>query len=396
MSPSDCKYIAYVGCYTTPRQADPFLSIGGIPHDESIVGTGILALEISDGKLTLLSQRPILSIINPSYLGIVGTDDNPKQILFTVSELETDATVLAYEIATEDPTKLSQIGKALSSGGAYPCHVAQVKPIDEMKDSLYIVVTNYGLDEDSAAISMYRIDSSNKTFSLVQTISYTGVKGSCADKDRQLGPHMHSCAGIPGEIFIADLGSDAIVRFSISDTGMKEIGRLAVPSGSGPRSLAFSPQDQQLAVVSLEMAAQILLIQRNETGDLEALGDPVSIIPSDWPNDPSMIPFNEGKWGSDVIWSKDGKYVYAAARLINSICIFELKRNERPILSFVNRVDTRGITPRNLAITSGGEFLMICHQHSHDVSCFKIDETTGMLDYVDKIEVPLASCIKVL
>lgn len=69
---TDYKYIGYVGCYTEPRQADPFLSVGGVPHDESKVGKGILAISVSDeGKLEILSEKPVVSITNPSYLELV-------------------------------------------------------------------------------------------------------------------------------------------------------------------------------------------------------------------------------------------------------------------------------------------------------------------------------------
>ena len=33
-------WFVLVGCYTEPRQADPFLGVGGVPHDESRVGSG--------------------------------------------------------------------------------------------------------------------------------------------------------------------------------------------------------------------------------------------------------------------------------------------------------------------------------------------------------------------
>ena len=76
---TDCRYIAYVGCYTVPRQADPFLSVGGVPHDESKVGTGILAIGVSDeGKLEFLSEKPIVSITNPSYLELVVSKSKKK------------------------------------------------------------------------------------------------------------------------------------------------------------------------------------------------------------------------------------------------------------------------------------------------------------------------------
>jgi len=203
-------------------------------------------------------------------------------------------------------------------------------------------------------------------------------------------------------MFVADLGTDSIVCFSLdsADGKMKQVGKLAAPRGSGPRSLVFQRTAHKtlghFGVVSLEMTAQILLVRRRpHDGCLEALNSPISILPDDWPEaDNELTKFNKGRWASDVVWSSNGKYIFAAARLHNSIAVFEFNEQQMQ-LQFLRRVPTGGKTPRCLTVSPCGCFLLIAHQHSHDISSFQIDEANGALIFVDKLEAPLAACIKI-
>lgn len=352
--------------------------------------------------------------------------------LCTVSETEKNSKVAVFKLDPDDPTRTKEVLADFPSFGSYPCHISQVEPerteIYSDQEDWYIAVCNYGQDKGGSGVSIYGIDFQDKVW-VPGRFPFKG-DGSGKDKNRQQGPHAHSSvgnAGFNGEMFVADLGSDTIVQYDLGLCEISKRGSLALPSGSGPRSLSFSNQKDRLGVVSLEMAGSILLVRTglkstrrawesdsdDDEIDLETCGHPVSILPADWPKDDdddddddgkAMAKFNNGKWASDVVWSKNGKYVFAAARLHNSIAIFEVLRpaaeekgkEELPKLSFVRRVETRGKTPRCLTVSPGGEFLLICHQHSHDVTCFKIDETNGSLDFVDKIDVPLASCVKLI
>lgn len=395
-SSSSSKYIGFVGCYTEPRQADPFQgSLGGVHHDDSLVGKGVLAMSLSpEGKFTVLNdKKPVINaevLPNPSYLAIV-----EKRYLCVVSEADTDGKVFAFSFDVENPAKVAQIGQALDSGGSYPCHIISIPTLDNQKR---IFVTNYGRDEDNAAVSMFSLNDS--AISFVDKVDYPH-QGSRGDLNRQLGSHTHSCAGCPsveGEVFTADLGSDSIIKFELNANELRETGRLAAPRGSGPRSIVFqnncTPGKDVIGAVSLEMKAEILLVRRRaHDGCLEALGSPISMLPNDWPQEnDEMSNYNQGRWASDVVWSKNDKYVFAAARLHNSISVFEVVGES---INFIRRIPTTGLTPRCLSVSPGGEFLLICHQHSHDVCCFQIDENEGNLTFIDKIEVPCAACVKI-
>jgi len=291
---------------------------------------------------------------------------------------------------------------------------------------------------------------------------------------------------------------------------LKEIGRTNTPPGSGPRSFVLHPQNSRenhrlyrLAAVTLELTAQVLLLKipnddetlnnGSESGEdnaandhFHALGEPLPLLPPNWPPlinnnknindncdnnnnitnydsdnidyDPSK--FNNGRWGSDLVWSKDGIFLFVAARLHDSISIFTLldsesswKKNEEkednqskeedhkdsrrkldcnqkphlrfirriPHLRFIRRIPSGGRTPRCLTLSECGKLLLVAHQHSHDICSFRITTDTSnyidvsevdgrgcnddeneyncddvMLTFVDRIDAPCAACVKMV
>ena len=253
--------------------------------------------------------------------------------------------------------------------------------------------------------------------------------GSRVNRDRQQTSHAHSTSTIPTlsnssstDICCADLGSDAIVHFSLTtdtstaasdDQGVSlqctEKDRFVAPPGSGPRSLMFNPFFTDAAIVSLEMTAQVWLIQLRD-GKFFALGDPISVLPEDWPTETEFeYQFNHGRWASDAVWSPCGKFLYSAARLHNSISVFEVQLSKTNAesspasnsgdikdLQLVQRVSTEGLNPRCLCMSECGQFVLVAHQHSHDVSSFQRNETIGTITFVDRIEVPNAACVKLI
>ncbi|KAL7549422.1 hypothetical protein ACHAWF_012693, partial [Thalassiosira exigua] len=303
-------------------------------------------------------------------------------------------------------------GELLDTGGSYPCHIIAS---DAGDGGERVVVCNYG--EDEGVLSVFGKDeSSGSSGSYARKARIPFGVGSNADPGRQEKSHAHSSvlippssSGAPAEVICVDLGSDALVQFALKeDEGLTcvEKGRLSAPPGSGPRSLAFNPAHPNIAAVSLEMTAQVWLVRRDEAdGSLVSAGDPISIVPEGWPDESEPEwKFNRGRWASDTVWSPDGKFMYAAARLHNSISVFRLASPEGTSLDsaskygmeLVQRISTRGITPRCLCMSPCGNVLLVAHQHSHDVTSFKRDERAGALDYVDRLEVPNAACVKLV
>jgi 6-phosphogluconolactonase (cycloisomerase 2 family) len=426
MSFNDYKYVGLVGCYTSQGQADPFeSSLGGVPHDRTQIGEGIIAIGVDyDGRLSFFNDgAPIITaqeLANPSYLTILEdaeTDEGGVGVC-VVSELE-DGKWQPFKLtASSDDAGVTihakPAGAPMKSGGEYPCHITSTRVIGfdgESRATTLLFICNYG--EVEGVLSIFSAPDFETAFK--PEAKFMFGDGSKADLNRQQCSHAHSTSIAstldpysPVDICVADLGSDAIVQFSITSSGrIREIGRLAAPQGSGPRSLMFNPKHNHLAIVSLEMTGEVWLIRkRSHDGCLEGLGIPVSLLPHNWPgSDRTESQFNRGRWASDALWSEDGKYVYAAARLHDSISVFELKyrvdkyRDDAVVaegLELVQRIPTQGRTPRCLCISECGQFLLVAHQHSHDVSSFERNEINGKLTLVDRIHLPNASCVKLI
>lgn len=325
---------------------------------------------------------------------------------------------------TKDGMKIhaKAAGDRLDTGGAYPCHIISSEVGRGME---CVIVCNYG--EEEGVLSIFGFGKGAKDPSVFsRQACFRFGPGSKGDPDRQRTSHAHSTSTLTPlspdslvDLCCADLGSDAIVQFSLT-TNISSIDgtvslqcvekkRLAAPPGSGPRSLMFNPVFSNVAIVSLEMTAQIWLIRRNiEDGSFEGMGDPVSVLPENWPSESAKeTTFNHGRWASDTVWSPDGIFVYAAARLHNSISVYTVQvqtaAEDAPQVSvkieglhLVQRISTNGLTPRCLTMSECGKFILVAHQHSHDISSFQRNESDGTIACIDTLEVPNAACLKLI
>ncbi len=398
----------------------------------------------ASGKLHLLNDgEPIIdSLENPSYICVLGRSSSeggnarPSSLragcLCVVSEVR-EGKIQHYDVSRDRTTRNNgggyriraiAIGTPLGTGGAYPCHVmcSNVGGGDDIMEC--IIVSNYG-DEEGGILSVFGFGNDGAISPHPVIIAFG--PGSNVNPHRQGMSHAHSTSVtkplMSSSSLImccADLGSDAIVQFSMSTEKSKnaddgemslvlcsETERMSAPPGSGPRSLMFNPIFSDVAIVSLEMTAQVWLIRRNsETGSFVALGEPVSLLPKNWPSESDgEDQFNRGRWASDAVWSPCGKFVYAAARLHNSISVFHFSTfvgasSSRTVvfepLTFVQRVSTRGLTPRCLCMSDCGKFIIVAHQHSHDISSFRRNESDGSIAFVDRLNVPNAACVKLI
>mmetsp|Transcript_3664 Transcript_3664/g.9296 ORF Transcript_3664/g.9296 Transcript_3664/m.9296 type:complete len:445 (+) Transcript_3664:47-1381(+) len=433
------KYIAFVGCYTKEGQADPFeASHGGVLHDRSKIGKGVLAIGVDlSGKLSFLNDgEPIIkadAFPNPSYLCILERSESSSRPaalreggLCIVSETE-KGTFQSFAVSREQTKDGMRIrakaaGDPLDTGGSYPCHIISSEVGSDIES---VIICNYGEEEGVLSIFGFGEGAKDSDVYSRQACVKFGA-GSNADPDRQQASHAHSTSTLTPlspdslvDLCCADLGSDAIVQFSLT-TKMSSIDgmvslqcvekeRLAAPPGSGPRSLMFNPIFSNVAIVSLEMTAQIWLIRRKiEDGSFEGIGDPVSLLPENWPVESAKeTTFNHGRWASDAVWSPDGIFVYAAARLHNSISVYALQVQtavedapQVPLkvegLHLVQRIFTNGLTPRCLTISECGKFILVAHQHSHDISSYQRNESDGTITCIDALEVPNAACLKLI
>ena len=78
-----------------------------------------------------------------------------------------------------------------------------------------------------------------------------------------------------------------------------------------------------------------------------------------------------------MLISADGRFLYAANRLHDSIAWFSIAADGT--LTLAGEAWTRGDYPRSFNIDPTGQFLYSCNQRSDAVACFRVNQRTGAL-----------------
>jgi len=89
--------------------------------------------------------------------------------------------------------------------------------------------------------------------------------------------------------------------------------------------------------------------------------------------------FTGTNFTSEIVVSSDGRFVYAANRLHDSIAFFSI--GEGGTLTFAGEAWTREDYPRSFTIDPTGNFLYSCNQRSDAIAIFRINRKTGGLTF---------------
>jgi 6-phosphogluconolactonase (cycloisomerase 2 family) len=167
----------------------------------------------------------------------------------------------------------------------------------------------------------------------------------------------------------ADLGQDRIYSWLLNRTTGALIPNnppfTAVPPGDGPRHFAFHPNG--LFVYSLQEEASTLLSFRyNATTGALTEQQMISTLPPG---------FTGTDFTSEVRVAQDGKFIYAANRLHDTISFFDIDVTGK--LTRVGEVSTLGDYPRSFTIDPTGNYLICCNQRSDALTTFRIRASNG-------------------
>jgi 6-phosphogluconolactonase len=350
--------LVYIGSYT----------------DESPVGIRLYSLDLASGKLNSLGRGSELS--RASYMAI----DSNRMKLYAVSETEeyegkAGGSVAAYNIDARSGD-LTWLNQQPTYGGA-PCYVS----LDQTGSCLY--VSNYS----KGNVCVFPIEDDGR---LGEASDIHQHEGKGPNTSRQDGPHAHSITPDINNRFAiaADLGIDQLVFYDMDIAGHKLVERQVVhlQAGAGPRHIAFRLKASCLYVLN-ELNSTVTAMRYDPVkGD----ASPLQTIPT-LPRE-----FKGENTGGDIHLSLDERFLYASNRGHNSIAVFAIDEQSGTLTS-IGHYSTLGETPRNFAITPGGEYLLAANQDSGDVQVFKIDQTSGeLIDTGHAVQVPQPVCIKML
>jgi len=352
------RRLAYVGSYTS--------AIDGGSN-----GQGIYLFEM-DARSGAFSRRKLVAKApNPSWIVVHPS----KKYLYAVNEIvdQESGSVSAYAIepATGDLTPLNVV----SSEGRGPAHMS----LDA--SGKFAFVANYA----GGTIAVLPIDEAGRLGAAVDVHRDIGSVGSRSATDAPPGsfaisghdaPHAHMIAPDPANRFVlsVDLGQDRVYVYRFDPgsgrlTPLETAPFVSFPSGDGPRHFVFHPNGRWIYVLA-EESSTIAFFHYDAMRGTLSLQQTISSLPKG---------FAGTSFTSEVVVSPDGRFLYAANRLHDTIAICAIDGNGR--LTWLGEVATLGDYPRHCTFDPAGEFFYVCNQRSDSITCFKANRQTGMLSF---------------
>jgi len=171
----------------------------------------------------------------------------------------------------------------------------------------------------------------------------------------------------------ADLGLDRILVWRFDERSgvltANDPPGVSLPPGDGARHFAFHPNGHWCYSLQEEGSNLVLFDYDPGRGRLAAR-QTISTLPAG---------FAGSNFGSEILVSKDGRFVYAGNRLHDSIAIFSVGKNGE--LKVIGEEWTRGNYPRSFSFDPTGQFLYCCNQRADNVAVFRVNRSSGKLSF---------------
>jgi 6-phosphogluconolactonase len=367
------RRFAYVGTYT-----------GAVGNGGN--GDGIYLYEASPWSGELQLVKLAASTPSPSFL----VAEPSGKFLYAVNEVSnfqgTNGSVTAYAVNQQngDLTLLNTV----SSAGGGPAFLS----LDA--SGKFVFVANYG----TGGIAVIAINKDGSLGAVVDTKVDTGNVGPTTATNAPPGsfafsghdaPHAHCVISDPKNRFVlqTDLGQDRIYIYSFDSVSGKltpaETPFITIPPGDGARHLFFHPNGRWLYSIQ-EESSTLMLFHYNESNGALTQQQLISALPPG---------FTGSSFASELKVSADGRLLYAANRLQDSITVFAIDFRSGE-LTFVGEAATRGDYPAQFTIDPTGSFLYSCNQHSDNLTVFRIDPESGVPKFTGQyVPVGTPGCI---
>ena len=348
-------------------------SLGVSPERTKTAEHGIFLYHMDPATGTLARQKIFADDSDPSWLAF----DASGTHLYAANETKTfqganTGSVSAFSVdrSNGDLKLLSTV----SSQGAGPCYL-NLHPSGK-----YLLVANFS----GGTVAVLPIQAHGDLGSPTDVKHDEGTVGSIHPTSAPTGnfaifghdggPHPHMIQADPSGRFVlaTDLALDKIFiwRFDVQNGTLTahHPPSVSLPSGDGPRHFVFSGGQR---IYSLqEQGSTITVFDFDcESGRLTPK-QTVSTLPKG---------FTGTSFASGIVLSLNGRYVYAANRLHDSIAIFAIGKGG--LLRWVDAEWTRGDFPRAINICETGKFLYSCNQRSDAITCFRVNGQTGGLTF---------------
>ena len=329
-------------------------------------GIYVFNFDTATGKAIELSHTD--SCNNPSFLTI----SKDKQFVYAVNETS-NGMISAFAFNNNKLKLLQQ----KSTKGADPCYIT-LSP-----DQHNIFVANYS----SGNITQFHRFANGLVSNAQQTIQHTGRS---IDTSRQEKAHVHGTFFTPngGYLLTPDLGMDQVSIYPYAQNASLPLDTekttvIDSKPGAGPRHLAFSNNGKFIYVIEeLTGSISVYSFAKGKTTFIQT----VYTHPTSF----------SGKPGSaDIHISPDGLFLYASNRgAENNIAKFPILSNGKLDENKRTLTPSGGKMPRNFTISEDGNWVLVAHQGTDNISIFKRDKLNGELTNTgNTIKVSMPVCL---
>ncbi|EPP1402077.1 lactonase family protein [Klebsiella oxytoca] len=330
-------------------------------------GEGLYRFTIDNQTGELRDKALVAKLPNLAQL----TVSADGKTLYAASEVE-KGVVQAWRIGSNGELReLNQV----ASGGAGPVYLSLTP------DGRHLLVANYV----SGSIAVLPVKEDGNLGEAVDVHQDQGpagaerpaaaVEGSFAISDHN-GPHAHMIAADPSGKFVysTDLGLDRIYQYRLDNATGKLTPNdppfiAASSPGAGPRHFVFTPQGDGLWLIN-EEASTLTFYHLDKQSGLLRERKTVSALPE---------AYKGTSFAAGLVLSRDGKQLYVANRLHNSIGHFTLLADGS--LRHQDDIWTRGDYPRTLTLDSQGQWLYVMNQRSDNITRFRVAPKDGRLTF---------------
>ena len=330
-------------------------------------GEGLYRFTV-DGKTGELRDKALVSSL-PNVAQLTVSQDG--KTLYAASEVE-KGVVQAWRIAASG--ELSELNQ-VASGGAGPVYLSLTP------DGRHLLVANY-VSGSIAVLPVKEDGSLGDAVDVHQDQGPTGAarpaaaaEGSFAVSDHN-GPHAHMISADPSGkfVFSTDLGLDRIYQYRMDSASGKLTPNdppfiAASSAGAGPRHFVFTPAGDGLWLIN-EEASTLTFYHLDKQSGLLREGKTVSALPKE---------YKGTSFAAGLVLSQDGKQLYVANRLHNSIAHFTVMADGS--LKHQDDIWTRGDYPRTLTLDKQGHWLYVMNQRSDNITRFSVAPKDGKLTF---------------
>lgn len=334
-------------------------------------GEGIYLFNYEAASGMLLDKQLVAKTPSPSWIVVHPS----RRFLYAVNEVAdfhgNSGSVSAFSI--DASTGALTLLNTVSSEGAEPAHIS----LDAT--GKFALVANYG----GGSTAVFPIQATGALGSAVDVRRHEGSLGAAKASSAPNGsfaisghdaPHAHMIAVSPDNRFVitTDLGQDRIYIYAF-DAGTGKLSEPGgtpfsdLPSGDGPRHFAFHPNGNWLYSLQEESSTVVFFHWDAATGALHAEQVARSTPPG----------FAGTSFASEILIAPDGKTLYAANRLHDTIAVFSI--DDSGHLAWQSETPTGGDYPVQCRIDPAGRFFFACNRRSDVLTSFLIDPATGAL-----------------